>query len=386
MAATPVNAEQLKNAFEVFNQQSGLLEQSYRELKATVDSLTQQLSRARSARLAEFVRTERLSQHLTHLLDTLPGAIVVIDGAGRIRECNSDAMDLLNQPLIGCAWSDIVRREVREGGSEDGNLQLKDGRWLSLSRRPLKNEDGEVLLLANVTESHEMSVLRQRQERLTAIGEMTAEFAHQVRTPLASAILYAGQLDRTTPAQQRTAARIAERLQDLSRMVDDMLGFAAGGKRAEDDINVAGMLREVEQAIRPQLASTTTLRLSIDDADVMVAANKDALKGALLNLVKNAEQACGDHAAITLSLASCDQTVEIAVTDNGPGIAEEVLPRLFEPFFTTRPQGTGLGLAVVRAVVAAHGGDIDVDTSRYGASFRIRLPACNAPTTEAANA
>lgn len=374
MTATS-QSQQLQSAFEIFNRQSGMLEQSYRELQQTVASLTRQLKKAQSARLAELVKTERLSRHLSYLLETLPGAIVVLDGDGVIREGNSQASALLNQPLIGCSWATIVRREVRDGGSEDGNIQLRDGRWLSLSRRQLQQEPGEVLLLADITESRRMSQLRQRQERLTTIGEMTAQFAHQVRTPLASAMLYAAQLDTTTPKQQRAAQKITARLNDLGRMVNDMLGFAAGARPAEEAFEVRELLAEVQAAIEPQLNGQTGLQVIVEDSALRVSANKDSLKGALLNLVTNALQACESNAHIVLGATGDAEQVQLSVTDNGPGVAEEVLPRLFEPFFTTRPQGTGLGLAVVQAVAAAHDGDVSVHSSAEGTRFTIRLPA-----------
>lgn len=384
MAAMSLKAEELQSAFEIFNRQSGLLEESYRQLQGKVAILTRQLRQAQTERLAELENKERLSQHLSHLLETLPGAILVIDGVGVIQECNSEATTLLNQPLIGCSWATIVRREVRDGGSEDGNIQLRDGRWLSLSRRPLANEPGEVLLLADVTESRQISQLRQRQERLTTIGEMTAKFAHQVRTPLASAMLYAAQLDTTTDKQRRAAKKISARLHDLGRMVNDMLGFAAGAKRSEQSLSVYELLTQVQLTIEPQLDKETDLSVSVQDFSLRVAGNQEALKGALLNLITNAWQACGAGARIALRAERIGGDVLLTVTDDGPGIAEEALPRLFEPFFTTRPQGTGLGLAVVQAVAAAHDGSVDVESTSHGSRFVIRLPAL-APDEEGGN-
>ncbi|MGI9235286.1 MAG: sensor histidine kinase [Woeseiaceae bacterium] len=377
MATTSLDAEQLHNAFEVFNQQSGLLEESYRDLQQTVESLTRQLKREQSARLTELVKKERLGRRLSELLETLPGAILVIDGSGIIRQQNSQASVLLNQPLIGFSWASIVTREVCEGGSEDGNIQLRDGRWLSLSRRPLNAEPGEVLLLSDVTESRRMAELRQRNERLTAIGEMTAEFAHQVRTPLASAMLYAGKLDRSTAAKARVADKIRVGLHELKRMVNDMLGFAAGARRSLHRISVIGLLHDVKQTLDGQLGEQTELRVAVTDQALGVAANKDALKGALMNLVTNADQASMGKASILIHGHRMGGSVHLCVTDDGPGIPETLRERVFEPFFTTRPQGTGLGLSVVKAVAAAHGGGVSVSTSDLGTCFTMRLPADN---------
>lgn len=378
MASTSLNAEQLRDAFEIFNQQSGLLEESYRDLQDTVEALTCQLRREQSARLTELVKKERLGRRLSELLETLPGAILVMDSDGVIRQQNSQASALLNEPLIGCSWASIVRREVRDGGSEDGNIQLRDGRWLSLSRRPLKSESGEVLLLADVTESRRMSELRQRNERLTAIGEMTAEFAHEVRTPLASAMLYAGQLDRSSVASGRVADKITAGLHDMKRMVNDMLGFAGGARRAQQRISVLGLLNDVQRSIEGQLGEKTTLRVSVTDGELGVAANNDALKGALLNLITNADQAGDGHANILLHGHRIGDSIHLCVTDNGPGVPDDIRAQLFEPFFTTRPQGTGLGLSVVKAVANAHGGDVSVATSERGTCFTIQLPTDSA--------
>lgn len=384
MTGIPVNAQQLHSAFELFNQHSNQLEQSYRDLQGRVEILTAQLQAAQSARHTELVAKERLSQRLSLLLETLPGAIVVIDGGGVILEQNSEALALLNEPLSGCAWASIVRREVKEGGSEDGNIQLRDGRWLSLSRRPLKDEPGEILLLADVSKSRQMSVLRQRQERLTAIGEMTAEFAHQVRTPLASAMLYASQLDVDTPARERIALKISERLNDLGRMVNDMLGFAAGGKRAEEIVDIHELFARIRSTLNAQLGGGTRLSMLVngtsidrnppDAENIRFAANENALQGALINLIANADQAGNGAASIEIGAWTDYDNIYFTVSDDGPGIPDDIRHRLFEPFFTTRPQGTGLGLAVVADVAKAHGGDVRVDTLTMGSRFTIRLP------------
>ena len=374
LAATSLNAAQLQDAFQVFNEQSGLLEESYRDLQDTVQALTRQLEKEQSARLNELLEKEQLGRRLSELLETLPGAILVIDGDGVIRQQNSQASALLNQPLIGCSWASIVHREVCESSGEDGNIQLRDGRWLSLSRRPLRSERGEVLLLADITESRRMAELRQRDERLTTIGEMTAEFAHQVRTPLASTMLYAAQLDRSTPSRARTADKITTGLHELKRMVNDMLGFAAGARRAQQEVKVAALLNDVRDTLQGQLGSATSLRVSVTDSKLEVAANEDAVKGALLNLVTNADQAGHGSCSILLHAHRFGDAIHLCVSDDGPGIPEDALPRLFEPFFTTRPQGTGLGLSVVKAVAAAHGGDVTVSTSNLGSTFTLILP------------
>ena len=384
MQANVFTADQLHNAFEIFNEHSSQLECSYFSLQEKVESLTAQLKRARSARVHELVRKERLSQRLSLLIETLPGAIVVIDGDGVIQEHNSEAMNLLGQPLTGCVWADVVHREVGDGSSEDGNFQLRDGRWLSLSRRPFGDLAGEILLLADVTEHRQMAQLRQRKERLTLIGETTAEFAHQVRTPLASAVLYASQLKPNSDSQQRVVGKITERLNDLGRMVDGLLGFAVGGQRSDEVVDARILFSGISNTLQEQLDPSTELELLIEGTSISgshedqlafeFVANEDALKGALINLILNADQASEGDTRIQLDAWKDDKTVIFTVTDDGPGIADEVIPRLFDPFYTTRPQGTGLGLAIVHAVATAHGGDVRVDVLNQGTRFTLSLP------------
>ncbi|MEM7432329.1 MAG: ATP-binding protein [Pseudomonadota bacterium] len=375
MVAATDSREQLQNAFKVFTHQSNLLEQSYRDLQGTVSELRRKLDQAQSARLAEVVKHEQLGAHLSHVLDSLPGAIVVLDGSGCIRHCNGQAANFLHRPLIGCSWATVIQREAQADASEGGNIQLRDGRWLSLSRNPLRHESGELLLLADVTESRNLSDIQRRQERLTAIGEMTAKFAHEVRTPLASALLYVAQLDNDSCPQRPAAQKIRARLNDLGRMVDDMLRFAAGTRPAEALVNVYELLTEIQVGTEIECAGSVDVTVDVSDHRLSVRANRDAIKGALSNLVNNAIQACGEGARIRIRAAQVDDRVVLAVRDNGPGIDPDILPKIFDPFFTTRPQGTGLGLSVVQAVANAHGGAVAVTGTAPGTEIQLSLPA-----------
>ena len=310
------------------------------------------------------------------MLEALPSAIIVIDGDGSIIEHNSRSSEFLNTPLLGCAWSVIVQREFCPGESVDGELKRKDGRWLSLARQSLEHEPGEILVLTDVTESRERSDLLKRHQRLSCIGEMTARLGHQFRTPLASALLYASQLDNPAFSDQKNiAGKIISRLQDLASMMDDMLRYAAGAKQSGESINVVDILQDVADAIGPQLESRDQLIVDVVDPDLVIEVNSTALKGALLNLVNNAFQACNDSPRIELGAVRSKNQICLTVTDNGVGISEDIRSRIFDPFFTTRPQGTGLGLAVVRSVAEAQNGDVLVDSGPTGTTIAICLPA-----------
>jgi two-component system sensor histidine kinase FlrB len=374
LAATAHNQESLRQAFDAFNRHSSVLEASYRELQGKVESLKSQLRLAQGARHRELIDKERIASRLARTLDVLPGAVIVIDGDGIIRECNAKASELLNRPLLGCAWFEIVQREFRTDKNPDSELRLRDGRWLSLSRRPLLSEPGEILLLADISESRRMAEMSQRRERLSTIGEMTASLAHQIRTPLASALLYTSQIPRQPSRVRELTDKLADRLQELGRMAEDLLNFARGARPSHELLAVAELLRDVIEEFESQ-DHYEKLEIVMAHENLQIAANRDAIKGALVNLVSNALQACGSDARVELGAERINGKVCLTVTDNGHGIAADIKTRLFEPFFTTRPQGTGLGLAVVHAVADAHDGEILVDSRPGMTSIAICLPA-----------
>lgn len=373
MSATALKQESLRQAFDAFNRHSSVLEASYRDLQDKVESLKAQLRASQGARHRDLIDKERIANRLARTLEALPGAVIVLDGSGIIRESNAKASELLNRPLQGCAWSEVVQREFRTGENAEGELRLRDGRWLSLSRRPLVTEAGEILLLADISDSRRMAEMLERRERLSCMGEMTASLAHQVRTPLASALLYTSQLARQPSRVQELAAKIADRLQELGRMAEDMLNFARGARPAYESVAVARLFQDVIDEFEGQ-QEHAALQVVLPNAGLQIAANRDAVKGALVNLVSNSLQACGDQPRIELGAECIDGSICLTVSDNGPGIPDEIRSRLFEPFFTTRPQGTGLGLAIVRAVAESHDGEVLVDSRPGMTSIALCLP------------
>jgi len=369
-------AGRAENANEALDRQARRMESSCRELQEGVATFSVPSAQAQQISSRLMLENERPDTQLVKVLDALPGAVIVIDGDGIIRECNCKSVEFLNLPLLSCAWSVVVKREFCRGASRDGELKLKNGRWLSLSRQPIEAGSGEVLLLADVTDSRRMSDLLRRNERLQSIGEMTTRLGHQIRTPLASALLHASRLGETdSPKQRAIADKIKNRLHDLSYIVDDMLRFVTGESAPGTQVRVEDLLNGVVEAISPQLSKSGLIRLEISDPGLVISGNREALAGALLNLVNNALQACRQKPVVELGAVRSGQNICLTVTDNGPGIGAQIRSRIFEPFFTTRPQGTGLGLAVVRSVAESHGGEVLVDSGLRGSTFSICIPS-----------
>jgi two-component system sensor histidine kinase FlrB len=216
------------------------------------------------------------------------------------------------------------------------------------------------------------SLARQRQERLSSIGQMTATLAHQIRTPLAAALLYARQLKSQTRNGQQPADQICQRLDEIASLIDDMLCYAGGARSADQRFSVSELFQNIVD-VSWNCVGDRKLVIALGRDDLLVSGNRDAIKGALLNLIENAFQACGKDGRVELGAEMISDRICLTVSDNGHGIPADIKDRLFEPFFTTRPKGTGLGLAVVKSVAEAHGGEVIVDSGPQGSTFALCL-------------
>jgi two-component system sensor histidine kinase FlrB len=375
----PARKQELEDAFAVFNQLSAELADSYRTLEQRTERLTAELAEARTERSRQLAEKERLATRLQNLLNALPAGVVVIDGGGRVQDCNPAARDLLGEPLAGAAWRDVIDRAFAPRSDDGHDVSLCDGRRVNISTCPLGSEPGQILLLHDVTETRAMQARLSRHVRLSAMGEVVAKLAHQIRTPLAAALLYVSHLTRPQlefEERRRLAEKILGRLRHLEGMVSDMLAFARGGGSGAHEFSVGELLEQVRCTVEPLLAAGGC-RMEIVDAavDARLRGNREAVSGALQNLVANAIQACGRGGRIVLESAANGDRLRLMVHDNGPGIPVELRERIFEPFFTTRNEGTGLGLAVVQAVARAHDGVACVDAGPGGGStFALELP------------
>jgi two-component system sensor histidine kinase FlrB len=248
---------------------------------------------------------------------------------------------------------------------------------VTLSRRPL-GEGSHVILITDVTESHLVRELAARSERLATMGEMAARLAHQLRTPLAAALLYASQLGSAVALDARNrelASKATERLRELERLITDMLQFAAGGGGRSSETAVGELLEGVAQALEFRLRQGGKLTIRSRTPHLVIRGRRDALIGAVVNLVVNALDIVGSDAQVVVDASESPPGIaRIRVSDNGPGVAPEIRARIFDPFFTSRAGGTGLGLAIVTSVAQAHGGRVWLEDGGPGAVFVMELP------------
>ncbi|QSL86433.1 MULTISPECIES: sensor histidine kinase [Pseudomonas] len=371
----------LEQAFQLFNQMSSQLTDSYSLLEARVTELKGELAVVSAQRMQELAEKERLANRLQNLLDLLPGGVIVIDGHGLVREANPAAIDLLGSPLEGELWRHVIARCFAPREDDGHEISLKNGRRLSISTRSLDAEPGQLVLLNDLTETRHLQDQLARHERLSSLGRMVASLAHQIRTPLSAALLYASHLtEQQLPVetQQRFAGRLKERLHELEHQVRDMLVFARGELPLTDRISPNALMQSLQAAALTHVQDLP-IRWQCDSHAGELLCNRDTLVGALLNLIENAIQASAGEARLKVHCYTRGNTLRLCVSDSGSGIEPTVLARLGEPFFTTKVTGTGLGLTVVKAVARAHQGELTL-RSRVGRGTcaQVSLPLFSA--------
>lgn len=312
-------------------------------------------------------------------IDAFPAGVVVLDGHGTVERANPAAQQLLGEPLGGIRWSEVIARAF-DPHAVGSHLRLRSNRYVTLSTSPMPRGAGQIVMLQDVTETHLLQELLHRQQRLVEMGRMSASLAHQIRTPLATALLYASRLAEgglAEASRERFAERVVESLQGLESLIRQMLLFSGAGGASREPVAAATLLQEVVSANRELLERTQTHCEIIDEsAGSALLVNRVVVLSALQNLLVNAVQAMGQAGRLQLvALSGEPDTVELLVRDYGPGIDPAQQAHLFEPLATSRAEGTGLGLAVVQAVARSHGGEAWCRSRPgEGSTFGITLP------------
>lgn len=312
------------------------------------------------------------------ILSSLPTALVILNAKGRIVWLNPAAEAMLGYGLIDDLWLDVILRAFVPRADDGHEVSLADGRRVHVAISCLDSLPGILVTLSDITASRDYEKAKENEKRLASIGTMTAQLAHQIRTPLASAMLYTDHLN-TLPSLDARNRTWIKRLQDchasVEQQIQDLLLFARGTSIEPQLIQMDEWCAQLIQRAQPYVETYFALlkvnnRLEKSTASI----HGESLIGAVLNLIINALQS--DATEIYLTMASMeDSGLQILVEDNGKGMTEEVKSQAFSPFFTTKAQGNGLGLAVVFAVVKAHGGRVGLESKEgVGTEVALYLP------------
>jgi two-component system sensor histidine kinase FlrB len=329
------------------------------------------------------------------LIDVMPTGLVVLDGNGIVVKINQVARNLLDEPILGQPWFNVIARSFNPKEDDWHEVSLKDGRRVKLEITTLGTQPGQLIMITDLTETRLLQDKLSQMQRLSSLGKMVSTLAHQIRTPLSAAILYSENLTSSTLAESartKFQGKLNDRLYDLEQQVNDMLLFSKSGKeQVVVPISIAKLIDDSVNAMEALLdKSDVQLNIMVPESELKILGNKNALNGAIQNLLHNALQAMSADGVkkplITIQLYSKENHVYLSVKDNGPGIDIKISEKIFKPFYTSSSKGTGLGLAVVKSVVAAHQGDIKlINQANCGAHFVIKLPLLNHGVTSKTN-
>tara|TARA_R110000737_G_scaffold349106_1_gene384498 strand:- start:588 stop:1799 length:1212 start_codon:yes stop_codon:yes gene_type:complete len=330
--------------------------------------------------LGELAFLRQQNKQLQHVIDVMPTGMIMLDGNGIVVKMNDTAQLLLDEPILGQPWFDVIKRSFKPRADDWHEVSLNDGRRVKLEITALGDQPGQLIMITDLTETRLLQDKLGQLQRLSSLGRMVSKLAHQIRTPLSAAMLYGANLRNkklNDDARVNFQDKLMLRLHDLEQQVNDMLLFAKSGKQAVvEPININQLIEHAKQAIEPQINQAgAKVKLNFCQEGCEVLGNVTALSGAIQNLIHNSLSVIKVGAVIDISAYCHQEYAYISVRDNGPGISAELADKIFEPFYTSRSQGTGLGLAVVKSVTNAHQGEVSLlSQPGEGAHFCMKIP------------
>jgi PAS domain S-box-containing protein len=280
--------------------------------------------------------------------------------------------DMYETITAGRAWRGELRNRAR-----DGRLY-----WVDTTIVPFLDDRGQpyqyTAIQSDITERKRSEAALRDQEALAQLGKMAAIVAHEVRNPLAGirgAMQVVGRRLAASTPEHAIAREVVARVDTLNSIVEDLLLFARPRQPVMTAVPIATIIADTV-SLFAQDPRVTNVGVRIEPTSVVIQADAEQLKLALLNLLQNGAQAMRGDGTISIDTRTTDAWHELRISDRGDGIPEAVRVHLFEPFFTTRHHGTGLGLVTARRVIEAHGGTIALEPAPDGGTVAVvRLPA-----------
>lgn len=394
---TTTTISNLEQAFQIFDRASETLSRSYEQLGSTLEAVARKLD---TEAVAETIQPGQSAGNLSYLgriLDVIPVAVIVLDCDGITRYANDLARAYFGGQLTGRAWRDLIVSGIFNI-SDDGGMKLSSGRELLVTTSPLGFEPGQVVSFYDVTSTSNLRCMVDHYSRHSLIHEINATLAHQIRTPLTSALLYISQLKAELRTEKGThyLERISANLTHLEKLTANILETISDNGSTVEKSDITEIINDVIEMISPlMLPSGCILNGYTQGADLNVRCNGETLKSIIVNMVMNSIHACmeliqkesdpdgQEYREFMISImAERYQTgigshvIHLVVEDNGIGIDKKDLDIIFQPRFTTKSFGTGLGLSVAKAVVESMNGSIEIESEWLkGTRVTVCIPA-----------
>lgn len=328
------------------------------------------------------------------VLENLTDGVVAVDRTGAVGFVNDAAREYLGLKGVarGRRYDEILPADVRglveevltDRADRRGRFTL-DARPVEVSVTRLRSDRrgevrGVLVMIADISLRDQLVRVSAQAERSGALVEMSAAMAHEIRNPLASIRSAATELASmpTATDDDRTLLDVLVRESGrLNKIISDFLEYASDRRLDVALCDVSAVVQEVGVLLSARDEARNGVAVTVDAPGGMVArADADRLKQVLLNLGINAIEAVGETGAVHVSVSRAEEGIAVEVTDTGPGVPAEHLAKIYDPFYTTKPRGTGMGLAIARRIVRKHDGELVVENRPGGgARARVWLPA-----------
>jgi len=338
-----------------------------------------------------------LKIYTDNVIESMPAGLVTLDIDDRVISCNRKAEELMGSSLeevhglpvtrafpgcdLDCAR---IRRAPLEHPAE---CRTADQRAIpvKISGSPLVNEEGvqtgTVLIIRDMSAIREMEQQLERSRHMAALGKMAAGVAHEIRNPLGTLrgfAHYFGELPNITEENRSYAELMKSEVDRLNRTVSGLLQFARPREPNFSSVDLDGLIAKTATMTEADLANKHLNFHYQCNTNIKIKADQDQLLQVLMNLLQNSVAATGAGGEISLRAAENARQVRISVSDNGCGMTDDEREKMFDPFFTTRKSGTGLGLAVSHQIIEQHNGSFEVESfPGKGTTITIILPRYN---------
>ncbi len=374
---------QLHEAFHHFTVASKSLEEHYKSLQDKVQYLTDELEKKNRQLKTALSDTEEAKDYLKGILQSLREGIIVLDPDENVTMINTAAEKMLDLDIVnvmGRPFHTLDFSIEREGN--DTFLIAEDRRYnVFLSRSDVLDAEGSirghVILFQDITRVRELESVEERNKRLIAMGELAAKIVHEIRNPLCSIELYASMLERELDStiHVNLARGISTGTKSLNNVLTNMLFFAKPQKPLFKLINLRRTLDESLFLLMPMIE---TRKMKIHEntiCSMQIKGDSELLKQVFMNILLNAIQASPEKGKIDVCVKGEEEFIVVEVSDEGTGIDQENMEKIFNPFYSTKEKGTGLGLTITSKIMLAHRGKIKVESEKKkGTCFQLYFP------------
>lgn len=377
-----MSIELLNEAFQKFTLASKSLENYYDLLHERVKHLTNELERKNKQLESALSDAERNKDFLNAIIHSLEEAIIVIDPEEKITMLNKSA-----EELFGLSLSDVngktfveLKLSIENTGTEK-ILNVNGKRYtVILSRSSVvdsrNNLRGTVILIKDITKLKELETQHERNQRLIAMGEMAAKIVHELRNPLCSIEIFSSMLENelTHTPYIELARGISSGINNLNNILTNMLLFAKPHKLTMKVIHIDKVIEDSILMFIPIMKSRNiSLHKNIFECEIL--GDSELLKQAIINIIMNAIQSMPSGGILDIRLEENKTSKILHIKDTGEGIESEDLEKIFNPFFSRKDYGTGLGLTIASNIMQSHKGYIKVNSEKgKGSTFSLYFP------------